>query len=594
MLLLLPVSAGAAQEFEVVGAFGGKGEGEGAFGQMLFTAFGADGAVYVTDTDNFRIQKFSESGGFVFAIQMAADSPFRFIRPTAIAIGADHAIYVMDWMFTEISSLKGQDADTPALFNYGPCVHKFDATGTFVASYPLQDFSQRVKRLEAARPALDADGNYVLVIPQGNTQREFLLAIDADDNLYVCDSAVPKKLIVKLNGAGEVVGRYFLEQPGVGHIGEPVDMAVGASGNLYVVDEAGHRVLHYGADGAFKRSFGEYGDGAGEFIAPSRVAVLGDGTVLVADTAKYLKDFASTLPTRLDDPRRGFNGLTRVFRYRLRRVQRFSADGVWTERFLIPFRREAEADAALHLKGIDSDGNLYYLDPAELRFRKYAPADSLFSSMFQTELKLRYTRTLDDIEIDNQDDLDAGLYTQSDFDEQIIRDAASANFTVAYDLNEAYRLSLSNRLTYVRMTDTSYYRARDFEDFRGQFNQDDRATESSWDDRVQVDFTWIRNHGPYNYREARAFAYFSLIRVDFVNDALDDFNYRFFDFNANLTDWGAGLYYDLSRSFRLNFEITRFFGENRYTYIDEQSILYATGFQEGAFTRAVLLVSGVF
>ena len=214
--------------------------------------------------------------------------------------------------------------------------------------------------------------------------------------------------------------------------------------------------------------------------------------------------------------------------------------------------------------------------------------------MFQTELKLRYTRDLHDVEIDNQDDLDADLYTKSDFDEQIIRDAAYANLIFSYDFNEAYRVALSNRLTYVRMTDTSYYRARDFEDFRGRFNQDDRATENSWDDRVQIDFTWIRDHRLYNYREARAFAYFSLIRLDFINDALDPFNLRFFDFNANLSDWGAGLHYDLSRTFRLNFEITHFFGENRYTYIDETNVLYATGFQEGNLTRAVLFVNGIF
>ena len=130
-------------------------------------------------------------------------------------------------------------------------------------------------------------------------------------------------------------------------------------------------------------------------------------------------------------------------------------------------------------------------------------------------------------------------------------------------MNESFRLALSNRLTYVRMTDTSYYRARDFEDFRGSFNQDDRATENSWDDRIQVDFTWIRDHSLYNYREARAFAYFSLIRLDFVNDALNPANFRLFDFNADLSDWGAGVHYDLSRTFRLNFEITHFFGKKQ-------------------------------
>ena len=439
-------------------------------------------------------------------------------------------------------------------------------------------------------PGLDADGNYALIIPQGDTQREFLLTVDTNGNLYVCDGGT----VYKRNREGKPVTQYALAQPGTGRLVHPVDIAVDKDENLYVVDEKGHRVLKYSADGEFLRAFGAYGDGGGQLIAPFRIAALADGTLLVADTAKYLKDFTSTLPKRLDDPTRRYDGNTQLFRYRLRRIQRFTADGVWTQKLLVPFRREVETEVSLQLKGIDSKGNLYYLNPSELVFRKYSLTTPLLSSMFQTELKLRYTRDLHDIEIDNQDDLDAHLYTRSDFDEQIVQDTAYANLIFSYDLNESVRLALSNRLTYVHMTDTSYYRARDFEDFRGSFNQDDRATENSWDDRIQIDFTWIRDHSLYNYREARAYVYFNVVHLDFISDALNPANYRFFDFNADLSDWGAGIHYDLSRNFRLNFEIIHFFGENRYTYIDETNVLYATGAQKADFTRAVLFIGGIF
>ena len=586
LLFLLPMYINAAPEFEFVSEFGGKGEGEAQFAETLFMAFGPDNAIYVADTDNFRIQKFTEMGGFVFDIQMETESEFRFINPTAIAVGADNSIYVMDWMFVEVSVPN----PGPKVYNYGPCVHKFDAQGVFIASYPIQDFSQKMAPLEAAAPGLDAEGNYARIIPQGDTKRTFLLTVNANGSLYICDGGV----IYKLSLTGEPVSHYRLAQPGTGHLVHPVDMTIDKVGNIYVVDEKGHRVLKYSAEGKFLQAFGAYGDAAGQFIAPFRIAALTDGTLLVADTAKYLKDFASMLPKRLDDPTRRYTGGSRLFRYRLRRIQRFTTDGAYTQKLLIPFRREVETDVALQLKGIDRSGNLYYLNPTELLFRKYTPTTPLISSMFQTELKLRYTRDLQDIEIDNQDDLDADLYTKSDFDEQIVQDSADVNLRLSYDLNESFRLALSNRLTYVRMTDTSYYRARDFVDFRGSFNQDDRATENSWDDRIQIDFTWVRDHNLYNYREARAFAYFSILRLDFVNDALNPSNFRFFDFNADLSDWGAGLHYDLSRTFRLNFEITHFFGKNRYTYIDETNVLYATGFQEADFIRAALFINGIF
>ncbi len=594
LLLLFPIHITAAQEFKFVGEFGRKGEREAQFAETLFMTFCPEGAVYITDTDNFRIQKFDQTGSFEFEIQMTEDSKFRFINPTDIAIGRDGSIYVMDWNFMEISDTVLQGPSQPKIFNYAPCVHKFDAQGAFVATYPIQDFSKRVASLESASPGLDADGNYILIIPRGDTKRNFLLGIDGRGNLYVCDSGGQKKCIFKLDAIGRPVARYPIRQSGTGDLIEPVDMTVDEDGNVYVVDERGHRVLKYSAEGKFLYAFGEYGDAEAQFIAPFRIAALKDGSLLIADTAKYLKYFVSTLPTRLNDPVRQLTGVTRLFRYRLRRIQRFTTDGVYTENMLIPFQREAEADLALQLKGIDKDGNLYYLDSAELRFRKYAPTRSLISSMFQTELKLRYTRDLQDVEIDNQDDLDADLYTKSDFDEQIIQDTADANLILSYDINEAYRLALSNRLTFVQSTDTSYYRARAFEDFRGSFNQDERATETSWDNRVRLDFAWIRDQSLYSYREARAFVYFSVVRVGFISEALDRFNFRNFDFNANLSDWGAGVHYDLSRRFRLNFEITHFFGKNRYTYIDETNVLYATGFQEADLIRAVLLINGIF
>lgn len=585
ILLLIPLSLNAAQEYRFVGEFGGKGEGKAQFAETLFLAFGIDGEVFVTDNANFKIHKFSESGEFLFDIEVTDTSKYRFINPTATTIGTDGSIYVMDWILQHIDGTA-----SPKIFNYGPCVHKFDTQGQYVSTFPLQDFRKRIENLEAAAPGLDSDGKYALIIPQGDTNRDFLLTIDSEDNLYVYDDGSIHKLDVN----GRPILRFEVSQPGVGQVIHATEMTVDTSGNLYVADEKGHRVVKFNPDGKFVLAFGNYGDTDGKFIAPFRITTLTDGTLLVADRAKYVKDFHSTLPKRLDDPTRRIDGLTRTFRYRLHRVQRFSTDGKLTQKILIPFQRETETDANLRLKGIDSNGNLYYLNPSLLKFRKYSPAQSLFSSMFQTELKLRYTRDMQDIEIDNQDDLDADLYTKSDFDEQIIQDSADAYITFTYDLNENYRIGLSNQLTYSRMTDTSFYRAQDFEDFRGRFNQDDKTTESSWDNRIQLDFTWIRDQSIYNYREARIYAYLSTINLDFINDALDSSNFRFYDFYAKLSDWGGGIQYDLSRTFRLHFEITHFFGKNNYTYIDETNYLYATGFQQADTIRAIFFINGFF
>ena len=486
--------------------------------------------------------------------------------------------------------VKVDDTESPRVFNYAPCVHRFDSEGTFVGSYPLQDLSKRIGTLEAAAPALDAEGNYALIIPQGDTQRSLLLTVDDEGSIYVFDH----DYIYKLDAEGNPVSTFTTSQPSAGQLSKAADMTVDREGNLYIVDEAAHRVLKYDRDGQFLLSFGEYGDRAGQFISPFHLIALDDGTVLVADRAKYKKDYASDLPRQRYHPFQFGQVPYRIFRSRLRRVQRFYADGEYAEKILIRLLRENEGHAHLSLKAIDYTGNLYFVDSETLKFRVFTPTSPLISSAFQTEAKLRYIYDFEDVEIDNQDDLDPNLGTKADFDERIKQNQIGAEVSLTYDINEDLRFAISNGLTYLRLTDTSFFRTPDFEDFRGSFNQDDETTETSWENQIQVDFTLIQNHNPYRYREARAFAYLNVIRDYFINEALDPNNDRLLDFRVRISSWGAGMRYDLGRAFQLQFMVAHSYGYNEYTYIDETDILYATGFLQLVGTVALLSVDGVF
>ena len=583
--LLIHPLANAHKEVEFIREFGGKGEGEGEFAKKMSFAFDRDGGIYIADTENLRIQKLDLDGRFLFEIQGTDPDKFLFSNPMDIAVGVDGTIYVVDWITVQVD-----DTESPRIFNYAPCVHRFDTEGNFVASYPLQDLSKRIGTLEAAAPALDAEGNYALIIPQGNTQRSLLLTVDAEGRIYVFDDGY----IYKLDADGNPVGTFTTSQPSAGQLSKAVDMTVDREGNLYVVDEAAHRVLKYDREGQFSLSFGEYGDRAGQLISPFHLIALDDGTVLVADQAKYKKDYASDLPRQRYHPFQFGHVPYRIFRTRVRRVQRFYADGDYAEKILIRFQRENEQQAHLNLKAIDYTGNLYFVDNETLKFRVFAPTSSLISSAFQTETKLRYIYDFEDVKIDNQDDLDPDLGTKADFDERIKWNQIGAEVSLTYDINEDLRFSISNGLTYLRLIDTSFFRTPDFEDFRGAFNQDDETTETSWENQIQIDFTLIQNHNPYSYREAGAFAYLNVTRDDFINEALDPNNDRLLDFRVRISSWGAGMRYDLGRAFQLQFMVAHSNGYNEYTYIDETSVLYATGFLQIVGTVALLSIDGVF
>lgn len=68
--------------------------------------------------------------------------------------------------------------------------------------------------------------------------------------------------------------------------GEISGVAFDASDNLYVLDRQANRVMVYDRTGRFLRQIGKEGQGPGELMAPLRMALAPDGTVVVSDLAR--------------------------------------------------------------------------------------------------------------------------------------------------------------------------------------------------------------------------------------------------------------------------------------------------------------------
>jgi len=66
--------------------------------------------------------------------------------------------------------------------------------------------------------------------------------------------------------------------------GNPVDLALGPEGDLYVLDAAAGQVTRYDDTGSPVRHFGASGSGSGQLSGPQAFALAADGRVFVADT----------------------------------------------------------------------------------------------------------------------------------------------------------------------------------------------------------------------------------------------------------------------------------------------------------------------
>ncbi len=87
---------------KVLFKFGKAGSGEGELYHPTNLAIGPDKDIYVVETSNFRVSRFTAEGKFISSFGQAGQGPGQFARPKGIAI--DHAgrIYVGDAAFQNV------------------------------------------------------------------------------------------------------------------------------------------------------------------------------------------------------------------------------------------------------------------------------------------------------------------------------------------------------------------------------------------------------------------------------------------------------------------------------------------------------------
>src|SRR6266542_5923179 len=127
------------------------------------------------------------------------------------------------------------------------------------------------------------------------------LAVGPDGNLYVTDGA--GQTITVVSPGGKVVRRWGKAGTRPGELSFQVDVtgnlhasiAVGGDGKVYVSDSGNQRVEVFSPTGAFVRQFGSSGTKQGQFLAVFDLAVDRGGNVYVADDQKEtLSKFSPT------------------------------------------------------------------------------------------------------------------------------------------------------------------------------------------------------------------------------------------------------------------------------------------------------------
>lgn len=82
--------------------FGKAGSEPGQFFHPTNIALGPSGDVFVTDTSNFRVQRFTAEGKYLRAYGQVGDRPGSFARPKGVAVDREGRVYVSDAAFQNV------------------------------------------------------------------------------------------------------------------------------------------------------------------------------------------------------------------------------------------------------------------------------------------------------------------------------------------------------------------------------------------------------------------------------------------------------------------------------------------------------------
>jgi len=224
------------------------------------------------------------------------------------------------------------------------------------------------------------------------------LALGPNDTVYVVNRSYenrPDGIHITVATFGEELIREFgAHGEGDGEFIWPSSVALDAQNNVYVSDEWLSRISIFDKDGKFLGKWGKQGSGDGELSKPSGLAIV-NGTILISDTGnhriqkftldgKYQGQFGSygTEPGQLNMPwGLGLDESDNIYvaDWRNDRIQKFSADGQW----LASFGQSGSGIGQFKRPSgvcVDRDGEIYVADRENNRVQVLAPNGRFIAS----------------------------------------------------------------------------------------------------------------------------------------------------------------------------------------------------------------------
>jgi len=274
---------------------GVAGTGEGALTSPRNMEPGPDGLIYVADSGNHRIQVFDRDGQFVRGWGSFGSEPGQFNEPWGLAID-DQYLYVADTWNHRIQKFT-LDGTLVGVFGQSGSPAAEDPSGGLGLFFGPRDIvllgDDRLLVTDTGNHRLQEltrDGEFISVIGSfGNQLGQFNepvgLAVGPDGSVFVADTWNGR--IQRLSPDLVPTGEWHVEAWAGQSINNKPYLATDSNGRIYVTDPEGYRVLIFSPNGAYLNRFGQFGTDANSLGLPNGIAVAADDTLWVADAGNH-------------------------------------------------------------------------------------------------------------------------------------------------------------------------------------------------------------------------------------------------------------------------------------------------------------------
>ena len=239
--------------------WGGLGQANGRFDQPHGIATDPAGAVYVADTLNHRIQKFSPSGAFLTTWGTFGTAAGQFNEPRAVAVGPSGSVYVADLRNNRVQRFTADGVHLGSWGTVGSNAQQFNGpvgidTDPAGNVYVADQGNHRIQKFTATGAFVTAWGRFAVPAADDSFNEPYDVDADRFGNVYVFDGANSR--IVKFTATGTFLTKWgsLGTGPGQFQVGGG-GLATDSTGRVHVADQNNRRIQVFAATGAFVESF---------------------------------------------------------------------------------------------------------------------------------------------------------------------------------------------------------------------------------------------------------------------------------------------------------------------------------------------------